>query len=241
MTYQTLQIEQVGATTVIRLFRPDSLNAYTVKMGEELTDAFDTLRDDDSCRVIILTGSGRGFCAGVDLKQLSQAPSPDDEGLPALGSERFVSQFADELFHYPKPIIAAINGAAIGVGVTMTLPCDIRLAADNAKLGIPFAKLGIVPGLGSTYLLPRLLGLGRAKLLAMSGRTLDADEAARFGLVDQVVPADEIMDAALSLAEEIGSAQPEVIRLIKEALNVGTSSSSLAASAAFEHGQNARR
>lgn len=241
MNYQDIQLSQQGATTVITLNRPEKLNAYTVRMGEEIVDAFESLRQNERCRVIIITGAGRGFCAGVDLDKLKGDPAPEDADLPPLGSERLVKDFADTLFNYPKPVIAAINGAAIGVGVTLSLPCDIRIASDKAKLGIPFAKLGIVPGLGSTWLLSRLMGPGRAKLLALTGRTLSASEAAEYGLVDCVVSADSLLDTALKLADEIAQSKPGIISLIKEAMNAGLGANSIRESMEYEHAQNARR
>ena len=238
--YETILVEHQGPVALVTLNRPRHLNAYTVRMGEELVKAFRALRDDDSVRVVVLTGAGRGFCAGVDLKALQADAAPDPD-LPALGDEHFVRGFAVELYQFPKPVIAAINGAAVGVGVTMTLPCDIRIAVAGAKLALPFAKLGIVPGLGSTYLLPRLVGPGNAKILALSGSTILAEEAQMMGLVDRVVAEEALAEEALALANAIAGNPVQVVSLIKEALNVGTAGGSLADALAFEHAQNARR
>ena len=241
MDYKDIQISRQNTTTVITLNRPEKLNAYTVRMGEEIVDAFEKLRGDDDCRVIIITGAGRGFCAGVDLEKLKSGPTEEDRDLPPLGKERLVQDFADTLLNYPKPVIAAINGAAIGVGVTLSLPCDVRIASETAKLGIPFAKLGIVPGLGSTWLLPRLMGPGRAKLLALTGRTLTAPEAEQYGLVDCVVAAESLLPTALAIAEEMAQSKPAILSLIKEALNFGLGATAIRESMTFEHEQNARR
>lgn len=238
--YETIVVECQGPIAQVILNRPQQLNAYIVRMGEELVRAFQDLRDDDNVRVVVLTGAGRGFCAGVDLKALQSDTAPDQD-LPALGDEHFVQGFAVELYQFPKPVIAAINGAAVGVGVTMTLPCDIRIAAAGAKLALPFARLGIVPGLGSTFLLPRLVGPGNAKILALTGRTILAEEAQALGLVDQVVPVDCLQEEALALANTIAANPPQVVSLIKEALNAGEATGSLADALAFEHAQNARR
>lgn len=240
--YRTLLLEQRGPVALITLNRPEQLNAYTVRMGEELVQVFDRLRDDDAVRVVVLTGAGRAFCAGIDLKLLSGATGePDDAALPPLGQERMVQRFGAELFHYPKPVIAAINGAAAGIGVTMTLPCDIRLAASGARLSLPFAKLGIVPGLGSSFLLPRLVGPGQAKMLALTGKSIVAEEALAIGLVDQVFPPESLLQEAMALADAMAANPPQVVTLIKEALNAGASARSIEESVAFEHAQNTRR
>jgi enoyl-CoA hydratase/carnithine racemase len=236
--YATLRVECLDRVALITLNRPEQLNAYTVQMGEDLVHAFDTLRTDDSVRVVVLTGAGRAFCAGLDLKALGETPDPT---LPALGEERLIRSFGAELFHYPKPVIAAINGAAAGIGVTITLPCDVRIAAAGAKLAFPFAKLGIVPGLGSSFLLPRLLGLGQAKILALTGRTIAAEEALAIGLVDRVVAPESLLPESLELAQAIAANSPEITGLIKEALNAGAAATSIGDALAFEHAQNARR
>ncbi len=236
--YQTLQLECRDAVAVITLNRPDQLNAYTVRMGEELVDAFDALRSDAAARVVVLTGAGRAFCAGLDLRV---AAGPAEPGLPALGQERLIRDFAPELFDYPKPVIAAINGAAAGIGVTLTLPCDIRYAAAGAKIAFPFAKLGIVPGLGSSWLLPRLLGPGQAKILALTGRTITAEEALGIGLVDAVFAPEAVLAEAMALARTIAANPPDIVRLIKQTLNAGAAAASIGSALAFEHAQNARR
>ena len=178
----------------ITLNRPEKLNAYTTAMGDEVTATIRAWREDAAVRAIILTGAGRGFCAGVDLEHLKahQAGQNASKG-PRLGEEDFLKKLPLEMAEYPKPLIAAVNGAAIGVGVTMILPCDVRIAADTAKLGLAFVKLGILPGLGSTHLLPRIVGRAKALELTMSARTIGAAEAAECGLVNKVVPAEKLM------------------------------------------------
>jgi len=240
--YQTLLVEHHNAVGVITLNRPEQLNTYTVRMGEELVHAFDTLKQESSIRVVVLTGAGRAFCAGVDLKALKgSAPDGQNDDLPTLGQERFVQSFAADLYHYPKPVIAAINGPAVGVGVTMCLPCDVRLAASDATLAMPFAKLGIVPGLGSSYLLPRLVGPGNARLLTLAGLRVSAAEALNMRLVEQVYPAEQLLEMTMTLAESVAANPPEVITRIKMALNEGLSAESIQASIAYEHRCNAQR
>lgn len=240
--YQTLLLEQHESVALITLNRPEKLNAYTVRMGEELVDAFDTIKDNASVHAVVLTGAGRAFCAGVDLNALQNSAGEDQEGdLPRLGQERFVQGFAEDLYHYPKPVIVAVNGPAVGVGVTMCLPCDIRLAASDATFAMPFAKLGIVPGLGSSYLLQRLTGPGNARLLTLTGLRISAQEALTMRLVEQVHPTEKLLEAAMTLAKTMGQASPKVLALIKDALNAGVSSESIRASIAYEHNCNARR
>lgn len=220
--YEHIRVETSEGIATITLDRPDKLNAYIPEMGDEVVAAFRAARDDDDVRVVILTGAGRGFCAGVDLEALRASTSaPADGGGRKLGEEDFLRKLPLELLEYPKPVIAAINGHAIGVGVTMTLPCDVRIAADTAKIGLTFAKLGILPGLGSTHLLPRLIGMGRAQELVLSARIILGPEAAEIGLVNRCVPADDLMNEARQLAQQMAACKPEVLAAAKRALHEG--------------------
>ncbi len=206
----------------LTLNRPEKLNAYTTEMGEEVTAVLRDWRDDPAVRAVILTGAGRGFCAGVDLEHLAahQAGGNASKG-PRLGEEDFLRKLPLELAAYPKPLIAAVNGAAIGVGVTMILPCDIRIASAEAKLGLAFVKLGILPGLGSTHLLARIVGRAKALELVLSARTILAPEALEIGLVNQVVPAAELAETARGLAAAMAAHRPEVVAAAKAAVNYG--------------------
>jgi enoyl-CoA hydratase/carnithine racemase len=206
----------------LTLNRPEKLNAYTTEMGDEVTAALREWREDAAVRAVILTGAGRGFCAGVDLEHLKahQAGKNASKG-PRLGEEDFLKRLPLEMVEYPKPLIAAVNGAAIGVGVTMILPCDVRIAAENAKLGLAFVKLGILPGLGSTHLLPRIVGRAKALELVLSARTIGAQEAAECGLVNRVVPAEKLLAEARELAAAIATHRPEVVAAAKAAVNFG--------------------
>ena len=208
----------------ITLNRPDKLNAYTSEMGDEVYDAFARAHDDSAISVVILTGAGRGFCAGVDLEHLKahQAGGNASAG-PRLGEEAFLKKLPLELLEFPKPVIVAINGAAIGVGVTLTLPCDVRIAAAGAKLGLTFAKLGLLPGLGSTHLLPRLVGIAKAQELVLTGRIIRAEEALEIGLVNRVVAPEELQEEARSLAAEMAAIDPAVLAAAKRALYYGAS------------------
>lgn len=223
MTYETIRAERDGPVLTLTLNRPDKLNAYVPRMGEDLVHAFRAARDDDAVRAIVLTGAGRGFCAGVDLEALKAMQSGEAQGGsgPRLGEEEFVKGFALELLELPKPVIAAINGAAVGVGVTMALPCDLRVASDAAKLGVTFTKLGILPGLGSTHLLPRIVGLAKAQELVLTARVISAAEALEIGLVNQVVAGDALLDAARGLAEQMAACDPDALAFAKRAVQFG--------------------
>lgn len=223
MSYTQIRFEVDAPVATITLHRPDKLNAYTTEMGDEVVDAFARARTDAAVRAVILTGSGRAFCAGVDLEHLKahMAGSKASRQGPALGEEDFLRKLPLDLVAYPKPVIAAINGPAIGVGVTMTLPCDVRIAAENAKLGVTFAKLGLLPGLGSTHLLPKLVGLARALELVLTARVLLAPEAAAIGLVNRVVAPDDLLPEARAMAAMMAACRPEVLAAAKAALHFG--------------------
>jgi len=219
--YQHLLLDRADGIATVTLNRPDKLNAYTVDMGEEIVTVFDELRDDESVRAVILTGAGRGFCAGVDLDHLQEQASGTAGSGPRLGEERLVTEFPLTLLTYPKPVIAAINGHAIGVGITMVLACDLRLAASSAKLGLTFTKIGILPGLGSTYLLPRLVGPAKARELVLTAGVIEAAEAGEIGLVNHVLAPDELMFTARELAASMAECQPGVMAAARELLLSG--------------------
>jgi len=185
-------------------------------------EAFAQAERDPDVRVVILTGAGRGFCSGVDLEALKAQQAGQESGPgPRLGEEAFLRSFPRELLVYPKPVIAALNGAAVGVGVTMALPCDVRIAAEHAKLGVPFTKLGILPGLGSSYLLSRIVGEGRARELVLTARLIRAPEAFEMGLVNRVVPAEELLPTARAMAAEMIECDPDALAVAKRVLTAG--------------------
>ncbi len=220
--YEMIRYEVREGIATIAFNRPRKLNAYTPQMGEEIVTAFERARDDEQARVVILTGVGRAFCAGVDLDIFkAQMAGEKRSSGPKLGEEAFVRTWPLELVEYAKPVIAAINGAAYGVGVTMTLGCDVRLAARSAVLGLNFTRLGVLPGLGSTHHLPRLIGIGKANELVLSGAKLSAEEAYEIGLVQRVVDDDALMDEARALALAMAQVRPEVLSAAKRALRYG--------------------
>jgi len=222
MAYDNILADVADGIGTLTLNRPEKLNAYTTEMGDEVTGVLRGWREDDAVRAVILTGAGRGFCAGVDLEHLKahEAGANASKG-PRLGEEDFLKKLPLEMVAYPKPLIAAVNGHAIGVGVTMILPCDIRIAAEGAKIGLAFAKLGILPGLGSTHLLPRLVGRAKALELVMTARNVLAEEAAAIGLVNACVPGDELMPRAREMAATIAGHDPLTIAAAKRALGFG--------------------
>ena len=194
--FETLMLERLKSIAVLTLNRPEVLNAYNPKMGRELVAALRTLAEDDS-RAVILTGAGRAFCAGADIsKPKDRASQWNPNIVRAYESEMAMVRL---MVNYPKPIIAAINGVTLGVGFSLILPCDIRLAAENARFGATFTRIGMVPELGSSFLLPRIVGFGNAMELLMTGRTIEADEACRLGLINRVTPAGQVLEEALEM------------------------------------------
>ena len=221
--YEDILFDVEGAIATLTLNRPEVLNAYQPRMGNELVEAFGRIHEDPAVRAVVLTGAGRAFCSGVDLGFMKEhaARIAAGEDLVPLGEEHFVKGFARDLLAFPKPVIVAFNGPAIGVGVTMSLPCDIRIAAEGAKLGVPFTKLGMLPGLGSTHLLPKIVGLPRALELVLTSRVILADEAAAIGLVSRVVPAERLLEEARGLAGLAAECDPVAQAAAKRALHFG--------------------
>ncbi len=206
MEYQQLLYDVSDHVATITLNRPDRLNAYTKTMELELRAALIRSEKDDGVRVSILTGAGRGFCAGMDMEDSSgDTTSHEKMKIPQEDKDWYDMSVLKFAFSLKKPVIVAINGAAVGVGVTITLPFDIRIAAESAKMGIVFTRRGIVPEIGSPWLLPRIIGLSKATELMYTGRTIKAKEALEFGLVSRVLPDDELMKTARELADEIAT------------------------------------
>ena len=227
MGYETITLETDDAIATITLNRPQRLNAWTPAMGAELLDAFRAVDRDPAVRVVIFTGAGRAFCAGADMEFFAAqvAAGGGTKGQAGTAGPSRVEEFPGLMRRLSKPVIAAINGFALGIGCTMTLLCDIRLAAEEAKLGFLFARLGVMAELGSTFLLPRLVGLGRACELMFTGKQYAAAECERYGLVNRVVPGAELVAAARTLAREIAQCAPLSILLTRQALYQGLSES----------------
>jgi enoyl-CoA hydratase/carnithine racemase len=217
MQFEEILYEVEDHVLTITLNRPDRLNAFTATMGQELIAAFDAADADDDVRAIIVTGAGRGFCAGADLERggstfdWSERHAAGEE-VPRDGGGRMSLR----IFDCVKPVIAAINGPAVGVGITMTLPMDVRIAAEGAKIGFVFARRGIVPEACSSWFLPRIVGISQAMEWVATGRVFDSSEALAGGLVRSVLPASEVLGAARELAREIAdNAAPVSVALAR--------------------------
>lgn len=210
MTYSDILYSVDGGIATVTLNRPEKLNAYTAVMGAELAAAFRAADADDAVRVVIVTGAGRGFCAGADISAGAGAFDTSNGNSVSFGrganaqtmSERS-DGFIGAIMNCRKPSIAAFNGAAVGVGLTLALPMDIKIAAEGAKFGFVFARRGLVPEAGSAWFLPRLVGLSQALRWCLSGRVFDAQEALNGGLVSEVVPGDQLLARARAIATEI--------------------------------------
>ncbi|MBI5948826.1 MAG: crotonase/enoyl-CoA hydratase family protein [Chloroflexi bacterium] len=201
MNYEQISVDVEDRILTITLERPEKLNAFTERMKDEMIDAFDRADSDDSVRAVIVTGRGRGFCAGADL---SRGPDTFANRAETIDVHRDGGGLLTlRIFESRKPVIAAINGPAVGVGVTMTLPMDIRLASENARFGFVFARRGLVPEAASTWFLPRVVGINRAAEWVYTGRILPASEALDAGLVRSVHKPDELLPAARAIAHEI--------------------------------------
>ena len=212
MKFECILYEIKNKVLTITLNRPDRLNAYTGQMQADLIEAFDKAGKDDDIRVIIVTGAGRGFCAGADLgaggntfnrevrnnKGETEGIKDDPEWMRDGGGRTTLA-----IFDCPKPIIAAFNGPAVGVGVTMTLPMDIRIASEEAKFGFVFARRGLVPEAASSWFLPRVVGINKALEWTFSGRVFSPEEAKEGGLIRSIHPANELLEEANKIAQEI--------------------------------------
>jgi enoyl-CoA hydratase/carnithine racemase len=216
MEFEQIRADLDDRVLTITLNRPERLNAWTPTMGRELIAAFDRADADDEVRAVVITGAGRGYCAGADLsgggetfdwrERESEGDVPRDGG----------GQFTLCVFECTKPVIAAINGPAVGVGATMTLPMDVRLAADDAKIGFVFARRGIVPEACSSWFLPRVVGISQAMEWVATGRVFSAQEALAGGLVRSLHPKGELLEAAYALAREIAdNAAPVSVALAR--------------------------
>ncbi len=208
-----LRYEVTDAVGLITLNRPERKNAFTLAMVDAWTAALRSAAADPAVRAIVVTGAGDAFCSGVDLSALAEVENTPI-GRKAMLTDR-VHQVALALADLDKPVIAAMRGAAVGAGLDMALLCDIRVAGRSARLSEGYIKVGLVPGDGGAWLLPRLVGTAKAMELLLTGDTVEADEAQRLGLVNQVVEDDAVLEQALSLAQRIASAAPIQVAMIK--------------------------
>jgi enoyl-CoA hydratase/carnithine racemase len=225
MDYEQIRFEQRGRVGLITLNRPEKLNAWTPRMMAEYRNAIQRCNDDAGIGAIVMTGAGRAFCAGADIAAVFNARIEGADG--GETNERNAEDYLGFLARMPKPTIAALNGPAVGVGITQVLPFDIRIASEDARIGFFFVKVGLVPELASSRLLPQLAGVGRALEWCLTGRMIPAAEARDGGLVSEVVPSDKLLDRALALGEELSDRSLDAIRLIKALLRQNAQEPSL--------------
>lgn len=224
MSYEHIRVTREDGIVTLAFNRPETRNSMTPAMGEEVVRAVAEIRADPTARVVVLTGTGKAFSSGGDLSMLARdaGASQGSEAPSMAGSPRDFYMRYLAINSLPIPTIAAINGHAIGAGLCIALACDLRIAVADAKMGMTFTKLGIHPGMGGTYFLPRLIGTSRACELFFTGRVFDAAEAARLGIVTRVVPRDQFDASVGALAREIAAAAPIAVRMVKKAIYRGT-------------------
>jgi enoyl-CoA hydratase/carnithine racemase len=235
MAYEYVLSEQRDRVGVVTFNKPDRLNVFSGAMFEDVRRAIEAFNADPAVGTVVLTGSGRAFCAGADIKDWDS-----DIEARERGEERQTEREEEDWVHFiqrSKPIICAINGLSIGVGLTMTLPCDVRIASDQARLSMRFVRVGVLPELASTRLLGQIVGMTHALELMLSGRIIDAAEAGRIGLVNRVVPHEQLMDAAMETAAEIAFNPSESLAAVKSMAWAHLAEPSLAAVLKREDGE----
>lgn len=220
VSYETITYETRDAVALITLNRPDRLNAWTPRMASEQADAIRTANDDEQIGAIVMTGAGRGFCAGADMRDTFgkrlDGTDPGGNTEESGGMPPDVDWVG--LMRESKPLVAAVNGAAVGIGMTMILPFDVIVASERAKFGMLFIKVGLVPELASTRLLVQRVGFGAASEMCLTGGLYDGAEAYRTGLADRLAPPDELLDTAVELAGQIAANPRPQLRMIKRLL-----------------------
>jgi enoyl-CoA hydratase/carnithine racemase len=216
MAYEQILTETRGRVGIIRLNRPEKLNAWTARMSGEMVDQVELWNADPAIGAIVLGAEGRAFCAGADLNDFADRAKTNTQGSGESLSRGGVG--FTNFNHKTNPTVAAINGYAVGVGLTMVLPCDIRIASTSAQLSIRFIKMGLVPELGSTRLLAQLVGLGHATDMCLTGRMVPAEEALRMGLVTEVTTPESLLETAIAKADEIANNPGQATMMIKELL-----------------------
>jgi len=217
VTFEQILYDKDGSVAIITMNRPAKLNAYSEIMVHEILAALDDARDDDQIRVVILTATGRGFCAGGDISRDFQYPARyRGHRLESMLEMRENMHVLIRFLHrFDKPVIAAINGAAVAGGLTLALACDFRIAAESARLGDTSLKFALIPDEGGAYFFPRVLGMDRALKMSLLSEIYPARKALELGLVTEVVPDAELMNAARALAEKLGEAAPLAVRVTK--------------------------
>jgi enoyl-CoA hydratase len=216
MDFKNIVIDKEGAVAIVKMNRPAAMNALNSQTLGELKEAFSGLKDDDAVRVIIITGEGKAFVAGADIAEMKDMTGDQAKEFSEKGQKVF-----SKIAKMKKPAIAAVNGFALGGGCELAMACDIRIASEKAKLGQPEVNLGVIPGFAGTQRLSRLVGTAKAKELIFTGDMVDAQSALSIGLVNQVVPADQLMNVCMEMANKIASKGPVAVRLAKKVINNG--------------------
>ncbi|MEZ5560481.1 MAG: enoyl-CoA hydratase-related protein [Pseudomonadales bacterium] len=224
MSYEQILFEVTDGVGVMTLNRPDRLNAWTYQMSAELVDAIDHCNATDEIGAMIITGAGRGFCAGADIQDTFKAQIDGAKPGAARGERKDWVQ----LLRNSKPIIAAVNGASVGVGATMILPCDVIMASETAKFAMGFIKMGLVPELASSHFLVQRMGFGRASEMCLSGKLYSARDAHEMGLVDHLIPHEQLLDEAMTMARTIAANPGPQLRWIKQLINANGCDADLA-------------
>lgn len=217
MSFSTIVYEKIGDIGRVTLNRPDVLNAYCVRMRDELHEVLQAVRDDEDVRVLVFRGSGRAFCAGADLREFGTAPSP-----VAARQIRFTRDVWAQLQRLPQPRIMQLHGYVFGSGLEMALFGTFRIAAEGTQFRLPEVQLGMVPAAGGTQTLPRLVGIGPALELLLTGRQFDADEALRLGLLTRVVPGEKLESEVQCLAAQLAALSPGLVRAVIRAVHDGS-------------------
>jgi len=217
MSYEFIKFDREGPITILRLDRPDNLNSWNLKMREELRDAVRDCVENDELRVLVITGTGRAFSAGEDVRGMGDLSAVSPKGFRRR--VRMIHNVFDELEQIEVPVIAAINGVAAGGGLELALSCDFRFAADNARLGLPEGNVGLIPGSGGISRLVKLVGPSKSKRLIMTGEIIPAQRAFEIGLVDEVFEADSLIDEAIAFAEILAARAPLAIGTAKLVIN----------------------
>lgn len=226
MLYETIIYEKQENIACVTLNRPERLNAINNKLAMEVEELFRRIDKEEEVRVVILTGAGRGFCAGADIKEMPTETKP-----PLVRKRR---AFFETIENIGKPVLAAINGLAIGGGLEIALACDLRIASETATFGFGEVKIGVMPSGGGTVWMPRLVGMGKAKELLYFGNQIDAQEAYQIGLINKVVPGERLMDETKELAKELAKRPPVSLAMLKASVNLGMQMGSLASAFDFE-------
>jgi 2-(1,2-epoxy-1,2-dihydrophenyl)acetyl-CoA isomerase len=213
INFETVKYEKKDMIAIITLNRPDRLNAINLQMNRDLVDALETAKNDDNVRSIVITGAARAFCAGADVGEFASGDFSKGD------NTRFIHPY--NLFRLSKPIIAAVNGVAVGFGMNLAISCDIVFASENASFGEFFIRMGIIPDMNGSLLLPLLVGVHKAKELIFSGKRIYAEEALRIGLVNQIFPQEELLPKTMEFAQHLAEQAPLALSLSKQAINKG--------------------